>query len=102
MHWNNTNFLVLDTVFGSKALGMATSMFLFIACIRFAASDPLIDVLRKRHGHDLVKEIRILAKIDFNHSVNVDDFNVLATDSNKFKLVLRESFSVKPDKRSFD
>ena len=31
-------------------------------------------------------------------AVNFDDFNILVTDSNKFKLLLRESLLIKHDK----
>ena len=51
--------------FGSTALRIATLVFLFIARIRFPASESLIGVLRKRYGRDLVKEVRALEKIEF-------------------------------------
>ena len=52
--------------FGSTALRIATLVFLFIARIRFPASESLIGVLRKRYGRDLVKEVITLEKIDLN------------------------------------
>ena len=53
--------------YGSTALRIATSVFLFIARIRFPVSFSLIDVLRKRYGRDLVKEVRTLENLDFKH-----------------------------------
>ena len=53
--------------FASAALLFATLVFLFIAHIRFPASDSLIDVLRKRYGCGFLREVRILEKIDFKH-----------------------------------
>ena len=69
MHWNIADFLVLNKAFGSTALRIATSVFLFIARIRFAVSDSLIDVLRTRYGRGLVKEVRIFEKIDFTEKL---------------------------------
>ena len=51
--------------FGSTALGTASLAFLFIAHIRFPASDSLITVLRKRCGRHLINEVKTLEKIDF-------------------------------------
>ena len=36
--------------------------------------------------------------LQFNCAINFDDFSVLATDCNKFKLLLRESLLLKRDK----
>ena len=33
-----------------------------------------------------------------NYAINFDDFNILATNSNKFKVLLMESLSMKHDK----
>ena len=57
---------MLNMAFGSTALRIATLVFLFIARIRFPASESLIGVLRKRYGRDLVKEVITLEKIDLN------------------------------------
>ena len=38
---------------------------LFLARIRFTAHNSLAGTLRKRYGQDLVKEIRVLEKLDF-------------------------------------
>ena len=51
--------------FGSTALGTASLAFLFIAHIRFPASDSLITVLRKRCGRHLINEVKTQEKIDF-------------------------------------
>ena len=65
MHWNVTRgFFVLNMAFGSTALRIATLVFLFIARIRFPASDSLIGILKKKYGCDLVKEVRTL-DLDF-------------------------------------
>ena len=53
--------------FGSTALSIATLAFLLIATTRFPASYSLIEVLRKRYGRDLAKEVRTLEKSDFKH-----------------------------------
>ena len=63
--------------FGSTAIRMAALMFLFIARIRFPASESLIRILRKRYSHDLVKEVRTLEKIDFKHKTAILDLNFL-------------------------
>ena len=52
-------------------------MFLFIARIRFPASESLIGVLRKRYGRDLVKEVRTLEKIDFKLRKAILDLDFL-------------------------
>ena len=57
-------FGVLNMTFGSTALRIVTLVFLFIAQIRFPASESLIGILRK-YGRDLVKDVRTLEKIDF-------------------------------------
>ena len=56
---------MLNVAFGSTALCFATLVFLFIARIRFPASDSPIGVLRKRYGRDLVKKVKKLDKINF-------------------------------------
>ena len=63
--------------FGSTALRIATLVFLFIARIRFPASESLIGVLRKRYGRDLVKEVRTLEKIDFKLRKAILDLDFL-------------------------
>ena len=63
--------------FGSTALRIAALVFLFIARIRFPASDSLICVLRKRYGRDLVKEVRTLEKLDFKHKKLILDLDFL-------------------------
>ena len=35
--------------------------------LRIAAFYSLIEILRKRYGRDLAKEVRILEKLDFKH-----------------------------------
>ena len=67
LHWNITDFIELVVAFGSTVLHIATLVFLFIARIRFPASFSLIGVLRKKYGHNLVKEVRTLEKLDFKH-----------------------------------
>ena len=57
-------FFVLNMAFASTALRIAT-LSPFITHIRFPASDFLIDVLRKRYGRDLLKEVKTLEKVDF-------------------------------------
>ena len=52
-------------------------MFLFIARIRFPASYSLTGVLRKRYGHDSVKEVRTLEKLDFKHKKAILDLDFL-------------------------
>ena len=61
----------------STALRIATLVFLFIARIRFPASESLIGVLRKRYGRDLVKEVRTLEKIDFKLRKAILDLDFL-------------------------
>ena len=61
--------------FGSTALRIVTLLFLFIACIKFPASDLLTAVLRKRYGRDL--EVRTLEKIDFKLKKTILDLDVL-------------------------
>ena len=68
---------MLNMAFGSTALLIATLVFLFIARIRFPASDSLIGVLRKRYGCDLVKEDRALEKIDFKLKKGTLDLDIL-------------------------
>ena len=71
---------MLNTGFGSTALRIATLVFLFIARIIYSPSDSLIGLLRKRSGHDLVKEVRTLEKKDFQIKkaiLNLDFFNIL-------------------------
>ena len=62
---------------GSTAQSIATLVFLFIARIRFPASESLIGVLRKRYGRDLVKEVRTLEKIDFKLRKAILDLDFL-------------------------
>ena len=50
---------------------------MFIACIRFPASESLISILRKRYGRDLVKEVRTLEKIDFKLRKAILDLDFL-------------------------
>ena len=50
---------------------------MFIACIRFPASESLISILRKRYGRDLVKEVRTLKKIDFKLKKAILDLDFL-------------------------
>ena len=61
--------------FGSTALRIATLLFLFIARIKFPASDLPTGVLRKRYGRDL--EVRTLEKIDFKLKKAILDLDVL-------------------------
>ena len=68
---------MLNMAYGSTALHIATFVSLFIARIRFPASESLIDVLRKRYGHDLVKEVRTLEKIDFKLKKAILDLDFL-------------------------
>ena len=63
--------------YGSTALRIATSVFLFIARIRFPVAFSLIDVLRKRYGRDLVKEVRTLENLDFKHKKAILDLDFL-------------------------
>ena len=62
-------------VFGSTALRIA--VFLFIARIKFPASNSLIGVLRKSYGRDLVKEGTTLEKLDFKHKKPILDLDFL-------------------------
>ena len=62
---------------GSTTLRIATLVFLFIAHIRFSASESLIGVLRKRYGCDLIKEVRTLEKIDFKLKKAILDLEFL-------------------------
>ena len=62
---------------GSTTLLIATLVFLFIAHIRFSASESLIGVLRKRYGCDLIKEVRTLEKIDFKLKKAILDLEFL-------------------------
>lgn len=50
---------VLRMVFGLITLHTSALVFLLIACIRFRASDSLIEVL----GKDLVKEVKTLGML---------------------------------------
>ena len=68
---------MLNMVFRSTALRIATLVFLFIACIRFAASELLISILRKRYDHYLVKEVRTVEKIDFKLKKAILDLDFL-------------------------
>ena len=63
--------------FKSTALRIASLVFMFIACIRFLDSDPLIEVLRKQYRCDLVKEVRMLKKIHFQHKKAILDLDFL-------------------------
>ena len=65
--------------FGSTALRITTLVFLFIAPIRFAASDSLADVLIKRYGRDLVQEVRALEKLDLKHKKTILDLDFLTS-----------------------
>ena len=51
---------MLNMAFGSAALRITTLVFLFIARIRFPASDSLIGVLRKTHVRDLVNKMTFI------------------------------------------
>ena len=62
-------------VFVSTALRIA--VFLFIARIKFPASNSLIGVLRKSYGRDLVKEGTTLEKLDFKHKKPILDLDFL-------------------------
>ena len=53
--------------FGSTALRIAALVFLLVAATKFPAFYSLIEILRKRYGRDLAKEVRILEKLDFKH-----------------------------------
>ena len=53
--------------FGSTALHNATFMFLFIARIRLPVSHPLIGVLRKSYGRNLINEVKAIGKLYFKH-----------------------------------
>ena len=68
---------MLHKAFGSTALCIATLVFLFIARLIFQPSESLISVLRKRYGHDLVKEVRTLEKIDFKLKKAILDLDFL-------------------------
>ena len=68
---------MLNMVFRSTALRIATLVFLFIACIRFPASELLISILRKRYDHYLVKEVRTVEKIDFKLKKAILDLDFL-------------------------
>ena len=65
--------------FRSIALRIATLVFLFIACIKFPASFPLIGVLRNRYGRDLVKKVRTLEKLNCKHKKVVLDLDLLVS-----------------------
>ena len=66
-------------VFRSVALRIATLVFLFIACIKFPAVFPLIGILRKRYGLDLVKKVRTLEKLNCKHKKVVLDLDLLVS-----------------------
>ena len=66
---------VLNIAFGSTSLPTTNLVFLFIARIRFTATDSLIGVLRKIYGRELVKEIRTVKKIDFRHKKAILDLD---------------------------
>ena len=51
---------MLNMAFGSTALRITTLVFLFIARIRFPASDSLIGVLRKTYVRDLVNKMTFI------------------------------------------
>ena len=83
--------------FRSTALRIATFVFLFIARIRFPASDSLIDLLRKRYGHDLVKEVRTLEKMNFKDKRGILDLELLIScrKNNVFSKLLQFKVSTK-------
>ena len=66
---------VLNIALGSTSLRTTTLIFLFIARIRFPATDSLIGVLMKIYGRQLVKEIRTVKKIDFRHKKAILDLD---------------------------
>ena len=74
---NTTIFLQISALEYNRALRIATLVFLFIACIRFLASESLISVLMKRYGRDLVKEVRTLEEIDFKLKKTILDLDFL-------------------------
>ena len=80
---------MLNMVFRSTALRIATLVFLFIACIRFPASELLISILRKRYDHYLVKEVRTVEKIDFKLKKAILDLDFLISYR---KIVLSRNF----------
>ena len=71
---------MLNIVFGSTALRIATLVFLFTARYRFSASDSLNGVSRKTYGLDLVKEIRALENLDFKQKKAILDLNFLISN----------------------
>ena len=74
----------------NRALCIATLVFLFIACIRFLASESLIGVLMERYGRDLVKEVRTLEEIDFKLKKTILDLDFLI--SCRKKIVFSRNF----------
>ena len=86
LHYNITDFTVLNIAFGSTALRIATLVFLFTARYRSSASDSLNGVSRKIYGLDLVKEIRALENLDFKQKKAILDLNFLI--SNRRTIVL--------------
>ena len=62
-------FIVSNMVFGSIVLNVTTLVFLFIACIRFLATDSLIRILLNRYGLYFVKDF-MLEKSRITHCTN--------------------------------
>ena len=52
-------------------------VFLFLGRCRFLAKKLIIDILRKRYGENLVKNVRELEKLDFKHKKATLDLDFL-------------------------
>ena len=67
------------STWSTTALRMSTLGLLFIADIKFSASDLLIGVLRNIYGRDLVKGVRTLEKLHFKHKMVILYLNFLVS-----------------------
>ena len=73
-------------------------VFLFLVRCRFPAKKSIIDILRKRYGEILVKNVRKLEKLDFKHKKATLDLDFLQSCKNqnvipkflKFKVANRQ------------